>query len=102
MGRQHSGTGRRWRGLAGRPALGNRLEAELGYALPVGHGLMGTPRFGVGASERGRDYRLGYSLAALERGTRSFELGVDVQRRETPSPRGGANHGVRGLIRARW
>ncbi len=89
-------------GLPRRPASGNRLEAELGYGQPVGRRLIGTPSLGIGTSERGRDYRLGYGLAALERGTRSFELGVDVQRRETPGPRGGANHGVRGLIRARW
>ena len=101
-GRQHCGAGRRWRDWLEGRASGNRLEAEFGYAQPVGHGLMGTPRFGVGASERGRDYRLGYSLAALEHGTRSFELGVDAQRRETPGSRGGTNHGVRGLIRARW
>lgn len=37
--------------------MGNRLEAELGYAQPVGRRLMGTPHFGVGASEQGRDYR---------------------------------------------
>ena len=48
---------------AGGPGSGDRLDAELGYALPVGSRLVGTPRFGVTTSEYGRDYRLGYSLA---------------------------------------
>ncbi len=88
-------------GLARRPTAGNRLEAELGYAQPVGHRLMGTPRFGVGASERGRDYRLGYSLALLQRRATNFEVGVDAQRRGSLS-QGRVQHDVLGRITARW
>ena len=88
-------------GLARRPAAGNRLEAELGYALPVGHGLMGTPRFGVGASERGRDYRLGYSLTLLQRRATNFEVGVDAQRRGSLS-QGRVQHEVLGRITGSW
>ena len=40
-------------------ADGTRLEAEMGYGLPVGSRFVGTPRVGVGTSEMGRDYRLG-------------------------------------------
>ena len=40
-------------------ASGSRLDAELGYGLPVGRRLLGTPRVGLGASETGRAYRLG-------------------------------------------
>ena len=46
-------------GTPGALASGNRLEAELGYGLPVGRRFVGTPRFGLGTSEMGRDYRLG-------------------------------------------
>ena len=47
---------------AGSLGSGNRLDAEIGYALPVGSRLVGTPRFGITTSEMGRDYRIGYSL----------------------------------------
>ena len=38
----------------GGPAAGGRLEAELGYGMPVGGRLVGTPRFGIGAPGHGR------------------------------------------------
>ena len=59
------------------------IDAELGYALPVGSRLVGTPRFGVTTSEYGRDYRLGYSLAVVQGGAMSFQFGLDAQRRES-------------------
>ena len=82
-------------------ASGSRLEAELGYGLPVGGRLVGTPRFGIGTSEHGRDYRLGYGMTVAERGAMSFELGVDAHRRESPA-QVGAGHGVGGRLTARW
>ncbi len=82
-------------------ASGNRLEAELGYGLPLGPGLVGTPRFGMGTSEYGRDYRLGYGLTLVETGAASFELGVDAHRRESFA-QGAAEHGVQGRLTARW
>ena len=69
-------------GAAG-PGSGDRLDAELGYALPVGSRLVGTPRFGVTTSEYGRGYRLGYSLAVVQGGAMSFQFGLDAQRRES-------------------
>ena len=82
-------------------ADGTRLEAEVGYGLPVGSRFVGTPRVGVGTSETGRDYRLGYSLGALGGEGTTFELGVEAQRRESPL-QAGTDHG--GLARAtlRW
>ena len=82
-------------------ASGNRLEAELGYGLPLGRRLVGTPRFGVGTSAYGRDYRLGYGLTVFESGAVGFELGVDAQRRESPGL-GGTDNGVRGQFTASW
>ena len=80
---------------------GSHLEAEFGYGLPVGRRLVGTPRFGVGTSSHGRDYRLGYGMRVAERGALSFELGVDAHRRESPA-QVGASHGVGGRLTARW
>ena len=80
---------------------GNRLEAELGYGLPVGSRLVGTPRFGIGASGYGRDYRLGYGLRLFEGGGMSFDLSIDANRRVGTGP-GGAEHGVQGRLTARW
>ena len=37
----------------GGPAAGGRLEAELGYGMPVGGRLVGMPSFGIGASGHG-------------------------------------------------
>ena len=86
---------------AGGPAAGGRLEAELGYGMPVWGRLVGTPRFGIGTSEYGRDYRLGYGLTVAESGAVSFELGIEAARRESPAE-GGAEHGVQGRLTARW
>ncbi len=85
----------------GGASAGNRLQAELGYGLPVGSRLVGTPRFGVATSEYGRDYRLGYGMTLLERDSLGFELGVDAQRRENPLL-GGTDNGVLGRATVRW
>ena len=34
-------------------ALGNRLDGEVGYGLPVGSRFVGTPTFGVGTAGTG-------------------------------------------------
>ena len=89
-------------GLAhGSLASGNRLDGEVGYGLAVGSRFVGTPRFGVGTSEYGRDYRLGYSLGALGGEGTTFELGVDAQRRESPL-QGGTDHGALARATMRW
>lgn len=87
-----------WAGPAG---PGDGLDAELGYALPVGSRLVGTPRFGVTTSEMGRDCRLGYSLAVLKGAAMNFQFGLDAQRRESL---GGADadHSLLGRITATW
>ena len=82
-------------------ASGNRLAAELGYGLPVGSRLVGTPRFGIGTSEYGRDYRLGYGLTVLQRGSMNFELGIEGTRRES-SRQGVTDHGALARLTARW
>ena len=88
-------------GAAG-PGSGDRLDAELGYALPVGNRLVGTPRFGVTTSEYGRDYRLGYSLSVVQGSAMTFEFGLDAQRRQSLLGQGNPDHSLHGRVTARW
>ena len=82
-------------------AAGNRLDGEVGYGLPVGSRFVGTPRVGLSTSEYGRDYRVGYGLGVLDRGKVNFELGVDAQRRESPT-QGEASNGFMGRATLGW
>ena len=84
----------------GAPA-GGRLEAELGYGLPVGGRWVGMPSFGIGTSDYGRDYRVGYGLTVAQGGATHFDLGVYANRRESLG-QGTAEHGVLGRLTARW
>ena len=84
------------------PGSGNHLDGELGYALPVGRRLVGTPRLGVTTSEYGRDYRLGYSLGMLKGGAMNFEFGLDAQRRESLLGQGNPDHSLHGRVTATW
>ena len=88
-------------GSYGGPAAAGRMDAALGYGLPVGRRLVGTPRLGFGTSGYGRDYRLGYSLGALAGEKMDFELGVETQRRERRL-RDGSDLGVLGRASVRW
>ena len=84
-------------GAAG-PGSGDRLDAEFGYALPIGSRLVGTPRFGVTTSE----YGLGYSLAVVQGGAMNFEFGLDAQRRQSLLGQGNPDHSLHGRVTARW
>ena len=80
---------------------GDRVDAEVGYGLPVGARLVGTPRVGLASSQYGRDLRVGYGLGLLNRGDVDFEVGGDVQRRDDPM-RGGAGTGFLAQARLGW
>ena len=80
---------------------GERVDAEVGYGLPVGARFVGTPRVGLTTSPYGRDYRAGYGLRVLETGSLNFELGVDAQWRESPML-GGTSNGVLGRAAVSW
>ena len=80
---------------------GGQVAAEVGYGLPVGARLVGTPRGGLTTSEYGRDYRVGYGLGVLDRRNVNFELGVDAQRREM-STQGQASNGFMGRGTLGW
>ena len=73
----------------------------LGNSMATRSGSLRTPRFGIGASEYGRDYRLDYGLRVFEDGGMSFDLSVGANRRISTG-RGGAEHGVQGRLTARW
>ena len=80
---------------------GTRLDAEVGYGLPVGSRFVGTPRVGVGTSASGKDYRLGYGLGVLNQERLHVELGVDAHHRESPM-RGGTDNGFLGRATLGW
>ena len=105
-GQARSGAGALWgretmAGMAQGSLAGKRLDAEAGYGLPVGRRFVGTPRIGFGTSEMGRDYRVGYTLGVLGEQGLQFELGLDAQRRESPSMNG-TDHGALGRAALRW
>ena len=83
------------------PGAGGRVDAELGYGLPIGSGLVGTPRIGVSTSAYGRDYRLGYSLGAVAPEKANLDLGVEAHVRDSPID-GGKATGVLGRASMRW
>ena len=89
-------------GLApGAGAHGTRLEAEVGYGLPVSRRFVGTPTVGVGTAADGRDYRLGYRLGARGGAGTTVELGVEAERRERPR-QAGTDHGALARATLRW
>ena len=67
--------------LWGRETMAGMADGGLAaYGMPVGGRLVGTPRFGIGTSEYGRDYRLGYGLTVAQGGAMHFDLGVYANR----------------------
>ena len=94
-------------GLAPEPGEGGfgaarRLEAEVGYGLPVfGVAFVGTPHAGLGLTETGRDYTLGWRLVPAAPGAAGFELRLEATRAERD---GGAppEHGLTLRFAAQW
>ena len=77
-------------------------KRELGYGLAAfGGGFTGTPNLGLGLSESGRDWRLGWRLTPALRGVPGFEVNLDATRREPANDNGPVEHGIalRGAIR---
>ena len=68
--------------LWGRETMAGMADGGLAaYGMPVGGRLVGMPSFGIGTSEYGRDYRLGYGLTVAQGGAMHFDLGVYANRR---------------------
>ena len=74
-----------------------RLEAVVGYGMPV---FTGTPELGLGLSEAGRDWRVGWKLGLAGRRREAFELNFDATRNQ-PANDDAPEHGVmlRGSLR---
>ena len=80
-----------------------RLEARLGYGLALfGGAVIGTPELGLGLSDAGRDYRLGWRCGLARRDRVDLELGIEATRREAANDDFGAEHAVGLTARARW
>ena len=81
-------------------ASAGRLEAELGYGIAMfDGGFTGTPHLGVGLTETGRDYRLGWRLTSAQPGDPGFEIRLDATRREAANADTGHGLMLRGVIR---
>ena len=79
-----------------------RLELTAGYGIAMFDGrFTGTPELGVGLSDAGRDYRLGWRLGPGSGGGTSFELGLEAARRESAND-DEAEHTAGFRIRAAW
>ena len=57
---------------------------------------------GVGLSDTGRDYRLGWRLTRDVRDGGSLELSLDATRRESVNDNGPPEHGVGLRLSVRW
>ena len=87
-------------GVLGTYDEAGRLEADVGYGLPVGRRLVGTPHAGVSSSAFGRFYRLGYGLRPLEQGSGDLDVGVETRFGNSGSGRAGT--AILGRARVRW
>ena len=72
-----------------------RLEARFGYGVGVfGDRFTMTPEMGLGLSEVGRDYSLGWRLTRSGSGPGSLELSLEVLRRESANDNVAPEHGI--------
>ena len=96
-------------GLAAQPDLGagddgdlqhRRLEARFGYGFPAWGGRFASvPEIGLGLSDTGREYILGWRLT--DEGPGAFRLSTEARRIETAAG-GPAEHRIGARLSARW
>ena len=80
-----------------------RLEIDFDYGFSAfGDRFTWTPQIGVGLSDAGRDYRLGWRLTRDVRDGGSLELSLDATRRESVTDNDTPEHGVGFRLTARW
>ena len=80
-----------------------RLEVRLGYGLPVFAGrFAATPEIGLGLSEAGRDYSLGWRLTRAGSGAGSLEFSLAAHRHESANDEVPPEHGGGFKVTARW
>ena len=80
-----------------------RLEARFGYGFGMfGGRFTGTPEIGLGLSDAGRDYSLGWRLTRAGSGPGSLELSIDATRRESANDDVPPEHGIGFRLTARF
>ena len=80
-----------------------RLEARFGYGFPMfGDRFTGTPEIGLGLSDAGRDYGLGWRLMQSGSGAGSLELLLEARRRESANDNTPPEHGIGFRLTARF
>ena len=80
-----------------------RLEARFGYGFGMfGGQFTSTPEIGLGLSEVGRDYRLGWRLTRAGRGAGSLEFSLEARRHERANDNTPPEHGIGFRATARW
>ena len=91
---------------SGNDDLGSRrLEARFGYGFAAfGDRFTWTPEIGVGLSDTGRDYSLGWRLVlgGSGGGGSSLELSSEVRRRESANDNARPEHEAGLRLTARW
>ena len=80
-----------------------RLEARFGYGIGMFEGRFTmTPEIGLGLSQAGRDYSLGWRLTRAGSGAGSLELSLQARRRESANDDTLPEHGIGLAVTARW
>ena len=80
-----------------------RREVKFGYGFGMFEGrFTGTPEIGLGLSEAGRDYSLGWRLTRAGSGAGSLDLSVEARRRESANDDVPPEHGIGFAATARW
>ena len=92
-------------GLAGNDNDSGRqsLKARFGYGFAAfGGGFTMTPEIGLGLSDAGRDYDLGWRLTRTRSGTGSLELSINARRRESANDDVAPEHIIGFTLTARF
>ena len=80
-----------------------RLEARFDYGIGTfGDRFTMTPEIGLGLSQAGRDYSLGWRLTRAGSGAGSLELSLRARRRESANGDTPPEHGIGFSVTARW
>ena len=78
------------------------LEARFGYGIGAsGSRFTMTPEIGLGLSDAGRDYSLGWRLTRTGSGPGSLELSLEARRRESANDNTPPGHGIGFRLTAR-
>ncbi len=82
---------------------GGRVEAEIGYGLPVWRGrFAGIPSFRFGSADGGRTARLGYRLSPISAEGWQLKLDIETMRRKSANANRPTDHFVGMRAGMRW